>query len=66
MDKGAHVAWASGRLGITRHVDIIVIVLLVLAALAFGWEAFRSRSLIAAGLLCWVLTVLLPALAAHV
>lgn len=39
-----------------------MILLLILAALAIGAEFIRSRSLIAGGLLAWVLAVLLPAL----
>lgn len=48
--------------GYPERMDVLVIVLLVLAALAFGAELIRSRSLIAGGLLAWVLAVLLPIL----
>jgi len=42
-------------------VDIIVLLLLILAVVCFGAAAFGAASrfnLVAAGLLCWVLTVL--------
>jgi hypothetical protein len=47
--------------------DAIVLVLLIAAALLFALAAFgveHSRfSLLAAGLFCWVLSVLLPTIA---
>jgi uncharacterized membrane protein YbhN (UPF0104 family) len=49
-------------------VDILVIVLLVVAAVLFGLALFNVPSrvnLIAGGLLAWVLSVLIPAIAAH-
>jgi hypothetical protein len=48
--------------------DVLVIVLLVLAAVAFGAAMFGAAArinLVAAGLLCWVLAVLVPAIAAQ-
>jgi hypothetical protein len=44
--------------------DIILLTLLIAAALCFGLSAFGVSSrvnLLALGLLCWVLTVLIPA-----
>ena len=42
--------------------NVLALALLIVAAILFGIEAVRSRSLIAAGLCAWVLAVLLPAL----
>lgn len=43
---------------------IVVLICLIAAALLFGIEAWRTRSLLAAGLLAWVLASLIPAIAA--
>ena len=43
---------------------IIVIVCLIAAALLFGIDAWLSKSLIALGLLAFVLAFLIPAIAA--
>lgn len=46
-------------------VDILILILLVAAAVMFGLAAFGVGgriNLIALGLLCWVLTQLLPAI----
>lgn len=48
--------------------DVLVLVLLILAAICFGLATFNVATrwnMIGAGLLCWVLTALLPALAAR-
>lgn len=53
-------------MGNTSSMDVIVIILLVIAAVFFAMAAFGVAArinLVAAGLLCWVLSVLLPALA---
>jgi hypothetical protein len=54
--------------GYPSDVDILVIVLLVIAAVLFGLAMFNVPSrvnLLAGGLLAWVLSVLIPAIAAH-
>jgi hypothetical protein len=54
--------------GYDQVMDLVVIVLLIVAAVCFGLAAFNVPtrvSLVAAGLLAWVLSVLIPALAAH-
>jgi hypothetical protein len=54
--------------GYLSTVDILVIVLLVVAAVLFGLALFNVPSrvnLVAGGLLAWVLSVLIPAIAAH-
>lgn len=48
--------------------DVLVLVLLLAAAVCFGLAAFGVAArinLVALGLLCWVLTALIPALAAR-
>lgn len=59
--------YRSCRVGIPRGMEVLVIVLLVLAAVSFGAAAagIAARvNLLALGLLFWVLAVLIPAVAA--
>lgn len=54
--------------GYQSTVDILVIVLLVVAAVLFGLALVNVPArvnLVAGGLLAWVLSVLIPAIAAH-
>lgn len=54
--------------GYQSTVDILVIVLLVVAAVLFGLALFNVPSrvnLVGGGLLAWVLSALIPAVAAH-
>ena len=59
--------WFRRGAGNPRGVDVVVIVLLVLAAVCFGAAAANLPArvnLVALGLLAWLLTVLVPAVAA--
>ena len=42
--------------------NVLALALLIVAAVLFGIEAVRTRSLIAAGLCSWVVANLIPAL----
>ena len=52
--------------GISQGMEVLVIVLLILAAVCFGAAALRTVArweLVPLGLLLWVLAVLIPAIA---